>query len=410
VESRLDIEPGMRLLNRYEVTRVLGRGGSGEALLARDTLVGITVVCKIGLIPEPMTWTTFIAQLAKLRRIRSRDVVQAFDLHEYRTEAGERLPLLVLEAVEGTDLIDWHPTRGLADKIVTCARVAEALALLHEQEMTHGDLSKGVNILSGGDRVVLIDPEPEVWGSSSGSGERLGDLESLAQILEIMIPEHARLGLDPLINDLRKRGTGVGARGVAAILRPLSARLPLKDASDIEAAAKSYHATYDAIDARYIENRKIRSLAIATLAERLRALCVPFKFDVKVDDGMAEQTEPHYDNKPTGFFTRRVLTCTSQRQKLSWIFQFESNEHFYKPFPFFDREVLAEGRIVAIGMGGALETHKLSLRKGPTGWDVFASAMPPRGRPRPKEESAQWVTITDDWLAEQFAALVGLPT
>lgn len=172
---------------RFIVKKFLGRGMVGEGYLCTDRLLeNERVVCKVALKCDETAWKEFREQYRKLQRIRSSGVVRCHGIFEHESHA-----VLALEWIDGNDLTTWVQGKpSLKARLDALAQIASALRSLHDEKMTHGDLWGGVNVMAGSSRgCVLIDPDPELWGRSSGSSESRVDVESLVSLIGEMASE-----------------------------------------------------------------------------------------------------------------------------------------------------------------------------------------------------------------------------
>ncbi len=152
------LKPGMLFLGRYRIVRDLGRGGFGEAFLARDEREGRGVVLK------------------RLRGDRSRDAqaLRRFQ-HEARLAATVEHPNIV--AVHGTEagadgaylVMEYLEGGSLADRLRISGRLTEAeatriardalagLAALHARGILHRDVKPGNILITREGRAKLGD-------------------------------------------------------------------------------------------------------------------------------------------------------------------------------------------------------------------------------------------------------------
>jgi tRNA A-37 threonylcarbamoyl transferase component Bud32/tetratricopeptide (TPR) repeat protein len=145
------------IADRYEVTRLLGRGGMGEVHLARDARLGRDVALKCISQSKDLTPKRRQRQEREARAIAALahpSIAQIYDVvtHDDRD-------WLVLEFVEGHTLSELLATGPLPiDRTVRLAiQVAEALAHAHDAGILHRDLKADNVMVSPGDRVRLLD-------------------------------------------------------------------------------------------------------------------------------------------------------------------------------------------------------------------------------------------------------------
>ncbi|HZU98661.1 MAG TPA: protein kinase [Planctomycetota bacterium] len=141
---------------RYDIERLLGRGGMGAVYLARQLDLDRPVVIKV-IAPELAKDATVVARLQRearsAARISSDNVVQ---VHETGTEQG--VPFIAMEYVDGSSAAAIVKERGPlpweeATRIITAA--ARGLQAAHEVSVLHRDV-KPANILVAKDGRVKV--------------------------------------------------------------------------------------------------------------------------------------------------------------------------------------------------------------------------------------------------------------
>ncbi|MCX5296640.1 serine/threonine protein kinase [Streptomyces sp. NBC_00193] len=138
------------LVERYELTGLLGRGGFGEVWRAFDTRVRRTVAIKIGH-PRSVEDRERFASEAHLAGTLVHPCIAAlYDYGEAQYE-GRPLVYLVMELVEGETLaaVLGRGVPPTASALVWARDVCEALGAAHERDVVHRDI-KALNVMITG--------------------------------------------------------------------------------------------------------------------------------------------------------------------------------------------------------------------------------------------------------------------
>ncbi|HSR99879.1 MAG TPA: serine/threonine-protein kinase, partial [Kofleriaceae bacterium] len=152
--GRIEIALG-ETVGRYQVRRLLGRGGMGQVYLARDVVLGRSVALKIvGPSKAGVSTVRFLHEARAIAKLNHPNVVQLYDFGEYR-----RGLYLALEYVEGDTLREraQHGALGLDEALRHARAIADGLAHAHAAGVYHCDL-KPSNVMVGKDgRVRVVD-------------------------------------------------------------------------------------------------------------------------------------------------------------------------------------------------------------------------------------------------------------
>ena len=151
--------PGM-VDDRFELIRLLGRGGMGEVWLARDLRLGRRVAIKLVDLPE-----FFPRRAEKHRRLFAREAQVTAQLQHpnivtvYHSGTLEGRPYLVLELLRGESLFERCQKTPLSLYEITDlgAQIAGALAYAHGRGVVHRDLKPANLFLSVDGRVRVLD-------------------------------------------------------------------------------------------------------------------------------------------------------------------------------------------------------------------------------------------------------------
>ncbi|WP_394833395.1 protein kinase [Pendulispora rubella] len=197
------VAPGAIVGGRWQVTRMLGKGGTGAVFEARAT-DGERVAVKV-LLPEWKASEQVVERFARearvLMRLRTRHVGKLFEVGNLGAREGG-LPFLVLELLEGSDLENLLRVSGripVHDAFSWCADACEGVAEAHELGVVHRDLKpSNVFLASGGDESVIkvIDFGIAAGDPGIGSRSNLTANESLMGSPAYMAPEQMMASAD----------------------------------------------------------------------------------------------------------------------------------------------------------------------------------------------------------------------
>ncbi len=166
--------PEPRILDRYRVVEVVGRGSFGRVLRVIDT--GSSHEHRALKVVPPGPYEAMLVdefeQLAKLRHPSLPRVYEVGRLAApIATTAGELVvgsPFFVAEWIAGlrSDAVAWHGALGPAVWALL-ADLAGALATIHAGGLVHGDVAPQNVLIAAEDRAVLVD-----LGLANGAGAR----------------------------------------------------------------------------------------------------------------------------------------------------------------------------------------------------------------------------------------------
>ncbi|GAB4560491.1 MAG: hypothetical protein Tsb0020_07210 [Haliangiales bacterium] len=143
--------PGALIDGTYRVHELLGEGGMGMVVRARDEHLERDVAVKLihpRCITDDGVRERFLAEARVMARIRNPSVVEIYSYGEY-----ERAPYLVMEFVPGRSLDDWllqcdGQPLAVDEAIGILDQVCQGVAAMHRAGAVHHDL-KPSNILIG---------------------------------------------------------------------------------------------------------------------------------------------------------------------------------------------------------------------------------------------------------------------
>ena len=141
------LQEGEVFAGRYRVEQVLGRGGMGVVLKARDLQLEEDVALKLirsELASDPMFLDQLKQEIRMARRISHRFVLRIHDFGE-----SEGTPFVTMEYLKGTtlrSLLDGRGSLPLALVLRIARQVAEGLEAAHAVQVVHRDI-KPMNVL-----------------------------------------------------------------------------------------------------------------------------------------------------------------------------------------------------------------------------------------------------------------------
>jgi eukaryotic-like serine/threonine-protein kinase len=149
------VSVGRVLSDRYELTRILGRGGMAEVYAAHDRVLDRDVAVKLLLerFKEDSAFTRRFSDEAKhAARLNHPHLVGVYD-----TGQDDGQPFIVMELVDGRSLQEALAEGGLdaTTAISVVAAVCEALGYAHERGVIHRDVKPG-NIMLANDGSVKV--------------------------------------------------------------------------------------------------------------------------------------------------------------------------------------------------------------------------------------------------------------
>ncbi|MGP4113807.1 Stk1 family PASTA domain-containing Ser/Thr kinase [Streptomyces sp. 4N509B] len=184
-----------RLANRYELLRVLGRGGMATVHLCLDTRLGREVAVKT-LLPElardPVCQARFQREAESAASLNHPAVVAVYDTGEELTD-GVPIPYIVMEYVEGATLRQRLTGSGSPPPeraLEICSGVLRALAYSHARGIVHRDIKPANIMLTDAGEVKVMD-----FGIARATGRVGITMEHPTSVLgtaEYLSPEQAR--------------------------------------------------------------------------------------------------------------------------------------------------------------------------------------------------------------------------
>lgn len=146
-----------RVLGRYRMEQIVGRGGAGEVYRAvrtdDDEVVAIKVLHKLAT-DDPEHQRRFMREARITASVPSHHVARVLEVGTFEGVA----PFIAMELLEGHDL-SWHLRRSrqlpLEQVVELCDHTARALASVREAGVVHRDLKPN--------NLFLVDSIPRAW-------------------------------------------------------------------------------------------------------------------------------------------------------------------------------------------------------------------------------------------------------
>ncbi|HEX8791487.1 MAG TPA: protein kinase [Polyangiaceae bacterium] len=149
---------GAVILGKYEITRVLGRGGMGVVVAARHRELGELVALKFlqpALAADPASAARFLREARIATRIKNEHVARVYDVG---TDGGA--PFIVMEYLTGRDLAAEIRERGplpVARAVDLLLQACEAIADAHQLGVVHRDLKPAnLYVTTGSDGMPFV--------------------------------------------------------------------------------------------------------------------------------------------------------------------------------------------------------------------------------------------------------------
>ncbi|HEY2408331.1 MAG TPA: protein kinase, partial [Polyangiaceae bacterium] len=154
----IPVGPGATIAGRWQITRELGRGGTGAVFEARDAsgeAVAIKVLLPVWRHNEEVV-ERFAREARILMSLKTRHVGKLLDVGNLDNAQGA-LPFLALEYLEGTDLERIIKDQGRVpyrEAFAWCADACDGVAEAHELGVIHRDLKPSNVFLANGAEAV----------------------------------------------------------------------------------------------------------------------------------------------------------------------------------------------------------------------------------------------------------------
>lgn len=199
-ETGVCLEPeGLALISgaqfgRYQLTRLLGRGGMGEVWEAEQEQPRRKVAIKIlrRTASSQALVRRFMREAEVLGRLKHPGIAQIFEAGVESVMAGLDRPFLAMELLEGVPFITYFKESSTNEKITAMIQICDAVHHAHQKGVIHRDL-KPENILTSADgQPKVLDFGIARWTDTEAFGESLQTgIGQLMGTIPYMSPEQA---------------------------------------------------------------------------------------------------------------------------------------------------------------------------------------------------------------------------
>ncbi|HZH15340.1 MAG TPA: protein kinase [Archangium sp.] len=207
--------------SRFQIRKLLGRGGMGEVFQAWDEELQRIVALKF-LLPRRGFTLLALQEARAIARLDHENIVRIFDVAEWLSVPDEpRIPFLVMECLEGDSLAAMLEGQlpGLRRSLEILDAIAAGLAHAHERHIIHRDL-KPTN--------VFISPHGVVKLLDFGLAHLIAnDISGVQRVLVAGTP--AYMAPEQWRGEPQDERTDIWAAGMV-LFEMLTGRLPFQDA------------------------------------------------------------------------------------------------------------------------------------------------------------------------------------
>jgi DNA-binding response OmpR family regulator/tRNA A-37 threonylcarbamoyl transferase component Bud32 len=224
--------PGELFANRYQIMRVIGRGGMGMVYKARDRELAEDIAIKTlrsnAMSDDPTVVERFKTEIRLARRISHRNIVRTHDLGE--SDGAYYVTMEYVEGITVRELIDMRGHLSVASTLGIAQQLASSLEVAHDQEVIHRDIKP---------QNMLLDPDGVLKVMDFGIARLAQHTSTLTQA-GMVIGTPAYMAPEQLLAEDVDARSDLYAAGVV-LYECLTGTLPFEGASPIALIAKVLH-------------------------------------------------------------------------------------------------------------------------------------------------------------------------
>jgi CheY-like chemotaxis protein len=224
--------PGELFANRYQIVRVVGRGGMGMVYKARDRELAEDIAIKMlrgdAMNHDPTVVERFKTEIRLARRISHRNVVRTHDLGE--RDGAYYVTMEYVEGITVRELIDMRGHLSVPSTLGIAQQLAASLEVAHEQGVIHRDIKP---------QNMLLDPDGVLKVMDFGIARLAQHTSTLTQA-GMVIGTPAYMAPEQLLAEDVDARSDLYAVGVV-LYECLTGVLPFEGASPIALIAKVLH-------------------------------------------------------------------------------------------------------------------------------------------------------------------------
>jgi serine/threonine protein kinase len=220
--------PPTILANRYQLERLLGKGGGARVFLATDTVTGQRIALRVCRFPLRRPRSNMDFQFDLLSQLHDKGIVRMLAVG--RLDNGHAYGVFEYLHGDGLDKTIASRPLGLADALTVGVSLARCLGVVHAARAIHRDVKPANVILPTDngvvryDHPVLIDFGAYAWLTEHHAGQPATDIGNVSGTPAYMAPEQFTGRRESVATDIY---------GLAALLYELVFRQQLSAGQEV---------------------------------------------------------------------------------------------------------------------------------------------------------------------------------